>query len=32
MLEYQIKENLELLITQGDDSRQGIDLRWNYDY
>jgi autotransporter translocation and assembly factor TamB len=32
MLEYMLNENLELLITQGDDSREGIDLRWNYDY
>lgn len=32
MLEYLLKENLELIITQGDDSREGIDLRWNYDY
>lgn len=31
-LEYRILENLELLLTQGDDSREGIDLRWNYDY
>lgn len=32
MLEYLLKENLELIITQGDDSREGIDLRWHYDY
>ena len=32
MLEYMLTENLELLITQGDDSREGIDLRWKYEY
>ncbi len=32
MLEYLLRENLELLITQGDDSREGIDLRWKYEY
>ncbi|WP_069131636.1 translocation/assembly module TamB domain-containing protein [Rhodohalobacter halophilus] len=32
MLEYLLKENLELIVTQGDDSREGIDLRWQYDY
>ncbi|PWN07910.1 translocation/assembly module TamB domain-containing protein [Rhodohalobacter mucosus] len=32
ILEYLLRENLELIITQGDDSREGIDLRWNYDY
>lgn len=32
MLEYLLRENLELLITQGDDPRQGIDLRWRKDY
>lgn len=32
MLEYMLTENLELLITQGDDSREGIDLRWEYEY
>jgi len=32
MLEYLLNENLELIITQGDDSREGIDLRWKYDY
>ena len=32
MLEYLLMENLELLITQGDDPRQGIDLRWKKDY
>jgi len=32
LLEYLLKENLELIITQGDDSRQGVDLRWRYEY
>ncbi len=32
MLEYLLTQNLELLITQGDDSREGIDLRWKYEY
>lgn len=32
VLEYLLRENLELIITQGDDSRQGVDLRWKYEY
>jgi hypothetical protein len=32
MLEYMLMDNLELIITQGDDSREGVDLRWKYDY
>ena len=32
ILEYLLRENLELIITQGDDSREGIDLRWRHDY
>ncbi|MEX0771196.1 MAG: translocation/assembly module TamB domain-containing protein [Balneolaceae bacterium] len=32
ILEYLLRENLELIITQGDDYRQGVDLRWKYDY
>lgn len=32
ILEYMLKENLELIITQGDDTRQGVDLRWKVDY
>ncbi|NBB77260.1 MAG: hypothetical protein GVY02_07765, partial [Bacteroidetes bacterium] len=32
VLEYLLQENLELVITQGDDNRQGIDLRWHKDY
>jgi hypothetical protein len=31
-LEYLLRENLELIITQGDDSREGVDLRWKLDY
>lgn len=32
MLEYLLLENLEMIITQGDDSREGIDFRWRFDY
>ncbi|MEX2351009.1 MAG: translocation/assembly module TamB domain-containing protein [Balneolaceae bacterium] len=32
MVEYMLRENLELIVTQGDDIREGIDLRWHYDY
>jgi autotransporter translocation and assembly factor TamB len=32
VLEIMLKENLELIITQGDDTRQGIDLQWKRDY
>ncbi|MDZ7720114.1 MAG: translocation/assembly module TamB domain-containing protein [Balneolaceae bacterium] len=32
VLEIMLKENLELIITQGDDTRQGIDLQWKKDY
>lgn len=32
MLEIMLMENLELIITQGDDTRQGIDLQWKRDY
>lgn len=32
ILEYLLRDNLELIITQGDDSRQGVDLRWKLDY
>ncbi|MBD3616981.1 MAG: translocation/assembly module TamB domain-containing protein [Gracilimonas sp.] len=32
ILEYLLKDNLDLIITQGDDNRQGIDIRWHYDY
>lgn len=32
ILEYLLRENLELILTQGDDSREGVDLRWHFDY
>lgn len=32
ILEYLLRKNLKLIITQGDDNREGIDLKWNYDY
>jgi len=32
ILEYLLKENLKLIITQGSDNSSGIDLNWNYDY
>ncbi|MEQ8525209.1 translocation/assembly module TamB domain-containing protein [Gracilimonas sp.] len=32
ILEYLLTKNLDLILTQGDDSRQGIDIRWQYDY
>lgn len=32
MIEYLLRDNLELILTQGDDSREGIDLRWKLDY
>lgn len=32
LLEYLLQKNLKLIISQGNDSRQGIDLKWNYDY
>ncbi|MEX2456973.1 MAG: translocation/assembly module TamB domain-containing protein, partial [Balneolaceae bacterium] len=32
ILEYMLAEHLELILTQGNDSREGIDLRWQYDY
>ena len=32
ILEYMLTDNLELILTQGNDSREGIDLRWQYDY
>lgn len=32
LLEYLLRRNLELIVTQGDDSREGIDIRWRYDY
>ena len=32
VLEYLLNENWDVIITQGEDSRQGIDLRYQYDY
>ena len=32
LIEYLLTENLELIIMQGDDSREGIDIRWRKDY
>lgn len=32
MVEYLLRDNLELILTQGDDSREGVDLRWRLDY
>jgi len=32
LLEYMLTKDLDLIITQGDNSRQGIDLRWTKDY
>lgn len=32
LLEYLLKKNLKLIISQGNDARQGVDLKWNYDY
>lgn len=32
ILEYMLTENLDVIITQGDDNRQGIDLRWQFEY
>ncbi|HEX6983220.1 MAG TPA: translocation/assembly module TamB domain-containing protein [Balneolaceae bacterium] len=31
-LEYLLRENLELIIRQGNGIRQGVDIRWEYDY
>ncbi len=32
VLEYLLSENWDLIITQGEDSRQGIDVRYQFDY
>lgn len=32
LLEYLLQKNLKLIISQGSDARQGVDLKWNYDY
>lgn len=31
-LEYYLKENLRLILSQGIDNRQGVDMQWEYDY
>lgn len=32
ILEYILTENLDLIVVQGDDSRSGVDLRYQFDY
>jgi len=32
LLEYMLRKDLKLIIQQGNGIRQGIDLKWNYDY
>ncbi len=32
MLEYLVNQNLDLIITQGNDRRQGVDLQWIFEY
>ncbi len=32
LLEYLLQKNLKLIIRQGNGIRQGVDLRWNYEY
>lgn len=32
LLEYMLRKDLKLIIRQGNDIRQGVDLKWNYDY
>lgn len=32
ILEYLLTQNLDLILTQGNDNQQGIDIRWQYDY
>ncbi len=31
-LEYYLRENLKLILSQGNENRQGVDLQWEYDY
>jgi autotransporter translocation and assembly factor TamB len=31
-LEYFLKENLKLILSQAPDNRQGVDVQWEYDY
>lgn len=32
LLEYKLRKNLKILLRQGNGIRQGVDVRWNYDY
>jgi autotransporter translocation and assembly factor TamB len=32
LLEYMLREDLKLILRQGNNIRQGVDIRWNYDY
>lgn len=32
ILEYLLKKNLKLIITQGSNSQTGLDVRWQHDY
>lgn len=32
LLEYMLRKDLKLIIQQGNDIRQGVDLQWNYEY
>lgn len=31
-LEYYLQQNLKLILSQGNDNRQGVDVQWEYDY
>lgn len=32
IIEYLLKKNLQLILTQGGDNRDGVDLKWEFDY
>ncbi|WP_440999719.1 translocation/assembly module TamB domain-containing protein [Fodinibius sp. SL11] len=32
LLEYMLRKDLKLILRQGNNIRQGVDLKWNYDY
>lgn len=32
LLEYRLDSNLDVMVVQGNDARQGIDLRWRREY
>lgn len=32
VLEYLLRKNLELILTQSSDDRSGVDIRWRYEY